>query len=60
MTKKLFAALVAAALVAACTDSLTEPQPQDTPSSVQPRFDDEAPPPDTTCKNGMLGSGTRC
>ena len=59
MRKKLLAALMAAALVAACADSLpTEPQ-QDTPGSVQPRFDDEPPPPDTTCR-GMFGSGTRC
>ncbi|HEX8694987.1 MAG TPA: hypothetical protein VF746_21430 [Longimicrobium sp.] len=61
MTRKFFAALVAAALVAACADSLPT-EPRDTTSFVQPRFEDGAtqPPPDTTCRNGMLGSGTRC
>jgi hypothetical protein len=59
MTRKLFAALVAAALVAACADSMPT-EPRDTAGSVQPRFDGETPPPDTTCRNGMLGSGTKC
>jgi hypothetical protein len=59
MTRKFFAALVAAALVAACADSLPT-EPRDTTSSVQPRFEDTTQPPDTVCRNGMLGSGTRC
>lgn len=58
MFRRLFAALLAAVLVTACTPS-TPTAPRDAESPVQPRFDDN-PPPDTTCRNGMLGSGTRC
>lgn len=59
MSRKLFAALVAAVLVAACAPS-TPTGPRDAAEPAQPRFDDAPPPPDTTCRNGLLGSGTRC